>query len=381
MESNRYFDYLTWPLKRLAFLCALPLFITCTRETGTEDRAFYDRLQPAPSGSGFQMDGYWVWGMSVIRGDDGLYHGFASRWPRTVPFSPNWVTNSEIVHATAERPEGPYNFQSVVFERRGKAYWDGEMTHNPTIHKSGDTYLLFYIGTTYDFPFPDDTVDFQLSRIARANQRIGMATSSSPWGPWERPDDPVLQPRPGKWDALITVNPAPCVKPDGSILLVYKSTASQTGLLKLGVAGTDHYTQPFERLVDGPIFQFDGEGHLRDRYSKHVEDPYIWWNGNRYELVMKDMNGNICGVRGGGIHATSEDGIQWTISDPPLAYTKDIALAGGDTLRASAVERPQLLVQDGVPINLFLAIGTKENAARGGYHSLSRSWNICIPLK
>src|SRR5205814_477401 len=44
------------------------------------------RIDRAVVGGGFQMDGYWVWCSSVVKGDDGLYHMFASRWPKRLPF-------------------------------------------------------------------------------------------------------------------------------------------------------------------------------------------------------------------------------------------------------------------------------------------------------
>ncbi len=96
-------------------------------------RSFYDRLQPAPVGGGFAMDDWWVWCGSAARGDDDRYHLFASRWPRALTFTPHWLTNSEIVRAVADTPGGPYTFQEVVLPARGAGYWDGQMTHNPTI--------------------------------------------------------------------------------------------------------------------------------------------------------------------------------------------------------------------------------------------------------
>ncbi|MEG2500550.1 MAG: hypothetical protein RSA78_05740, partial [Oscillospiraceae bacterium] len=44
----------------------------------------------APCGGGFSMEGYWVWCGSVIKGEDGKYHMFASRWKKTLPFHPGW---------------------------------------------------------------------------------------------------------------------------------------------------------------------------------------------------------------------------------------------------------------------------------------------------
>ncbi len=47
--------------------------------------AFIDRILPAPVGGGFVMEDYWIWCGSVIKGEEGQYHMFASRWPRSLP--------------------------------------------------------------------------------------------------------------------------------------------------------------------------------------------------------------------------------------------------------------------------------------------------------
>lgn len=77
---------------------------------------------------------------------------FASRWRNTLPMHPGWLLESEIVRAESETPEGPYTFQEVVTPARGAEYWDGRTTHNPHIMKCGDTYVLYYIGSTHPVP-------------------------------------------------------------------------------------------------------------------------------------------------------------------------------------------------------------------------------------
>lgn len=336
--------------------------------------AFKDRLLPAPVGGGFAMDDYWVWCGSVIRGEDALYHMFASRWPHRLAFTPHWLTNSEVVRATSKTPEGPYAFQEVVLPARGREYWDGRMTHNPTIHKSGSTYLLYYTGTTYDGETPTaerpERGRTPVVLQARANQRIGLATSKSLTGPWKRRDEPVLPPRPGKWDAMMTTNAAPCVLNDGAVLLVYKAVANQTDLLRLGIAKAGRYDKPYERLKDEPIFRFDKTGD-------HVEDAYVWRSAKSFELVMKDMRGGISGERGAGIHATSRDGINWIVSQPPLAYSRTVLWGDGQTRRQGSLERPQVLIQNGHPTHLFLATADGP----GGFERATRTWNMVIPLK
>lgn len=319
------------------------------------------------------MAEYWVWCGSVIHGDDGRYHMFASRWPRALRFAPHWLTNSEIVRAVAVRPEGPYRFAQVVLPARGASYWDGRMTHNPTIHRVDGTYLLFYAGSTYEGLTP--TADSQVRSVmpevhqARANQRVGLATAPSVAGPWTRLDAPILEPRPKKWDALMTTNPAPCVLRDGSVLLIYKSTRHQQDLLRMGVARAEVPEGPYERAKDGELFRFHDP-------SDHVEDAYVWQSDDRFELIMKDMNGGISGEAGAGIHGTSQDGVEWKISKPAKAYSLTVAYAPSSQRRFLRAERPQLLIEDGVPRMLYLAL------AEGGNESpIERTWNQAIPLR
>lgn len=159
------------------------------------------------------------------------------------------------MRAVADRPEGPYQFQEVVLPARGAEFWNGRMTHNPTIHKFKDPYLLYYTGTTYagDTPTPERQIKggSPMQLEARANQRIGLATAKSVRGPWRRADQAILLPRAGKWDAMMTTNAAPCVLPDGGVLLVYKSTAHQKDLLRLGVAKVKRFDAAYERAKDG----------------------------------------------------------------------------------------------------------------------------------
>ena len=118
-------------------------------------KSFFERLAPAPVDGGFRDEDAWIWCGSVIKGDDDLFHLFASKWEKTVPFTPNWLTNSRVVHAVSATPEGPYIYKDDVLPPRGPQYWDGMTTHNPTIHRWRDKYLLFYTGITYNARRPD----------------------------------------------------------------------------------------------------------------------------------------------------------------------------------------------------------------------------------
>ena len=354
---------------RLLFLIVIT-FIGSNRIT-SEQKAFIEKLAPSVKNGGFEMKDYWVWGASVIKGEDDKYHMFASRWPKKYPFFNGYIFYSEIVRAVADKPEGPFKFKEVVMKKRGSQFWDGRTTHNPTIHKYGDTYLLFYIGTTFqkdapgakllEEPLSQEMQDFK--RKTYGNLRIGMATSKSVFGPWERKDAPILEPRPGKWDDNVTTNPAPCVVDDGSILLVYRSNIPEKGT-RLGVAKAEKLGAPFKRI--------------RDKYMDfHVEDPYIWWVEDHYEMIAKDQSGKLTEEYQAGVHATSKDGIDWTISNPAKAYSREITWDDGTTVNLGSFERPQLLIEDGKPVCLYCATGDGP----GGFRNALRTWNVATPFK
>lgn len=329
-----------------------------------------DRFRPVPVGGGFSMKDYWVWDGSAIRGDDGRYHLFASRWPNEYPFFNSYVTYSEIVRAVSDTPEGPYEFAGVVFEKRGPKAWDGRMTHNPSIHRYGGKYLLFYIGSTFDGPAPGREELLQghpsACRQSYGNIRIGLAVADSVLGPWEAFDAPVLSPREGKWDSSIVTNPAPCVCGDGSITLMYRSNTPDG--MRLGMAKAESLGRSFQRLQDGPVLVFGG--------GNSVEDPFLWWERDHYEVIAKDMTGGICGELFAGIHARSADGLRWELCDPPKAYSRSLRWSDGSATVQGCLERPQLLFEDGRITHLFAATGDGE----GGFEKAGRTWTVAIPL-
>ena len=362
------------------YACQNKKSISSQKETSAtaDNNAFINKLEPAPVDGGFRMEEYWVWGGSPIQGEDGMYHLFVSRWKKDMPFYIGYVFQSEVVRAVAEKPEGPYEFAEVVLEKRGPEYWDGMMTHNPTIRKYGDSYLLFYIGATYDFPKPKIPVT-QHDSLNTADQwalrnkvyntiRIGMATSNSVYGPWQRLDKPVLDIRPDKWDNSVVTNPAPFIGKNGEIFLIYRFNTHEG--LRLGIAKADSLGAPFLRISDEPIFHFDDK--------RFCEDPFVWWNGEQYEVIMKDLTGNITGEWHAGVHGYSQNGIDWEIADPPKAYSRTIGWTNGDTTTQGSFERPQLLLNEkGQPTHLFAATADGP----GGFRNATETWCMVVPLK
>ncbi len=317
-------------------------------------RNFKNLILPAPLNGGFRLESHWVWDGSVIKGEDGRYHMFASRWSKKIPFIPNWVAASEVVRAVSNTPEGPYTFVEVVIPRRGKDFWDGMMSHNPTIRRVGKKYLLFYTGTTYQFPAPTETSG-QLSQEqvaeARMNQQVGLLVSENLEGPWIRSDKPIItrNPSPQKWDSAMATNASPCVMPDGSIYVVYKGIAHMKDFMRLGLAKATAWDQPFTRVLEKPLFEFDEK-------KASVEDPFFWHDGTQFNMLMKDMEGHLCGEKHAGLFATSKDAIHWNFKLNEVAYSRKVKWSDGSKTTQGNLERPSLLFNDqGQPSHFYCA--------------------------
>lgn len=336
--------------------------------------------KPAPVNGGFKMEGYWIWCGSVIKGEDDKYHMFASRWPKNIPMHPGWVTSSEVVRAVSDTPEGPYEFGEVVLPARGPQYWDGRSTHNPRIMKHGDKYILYYMGSTHPFAEEQVTEDLDLHNpitiVARTNKRIGVATADSVYGPWERPNKPVMETRPDKMDSLLVSNPSPILNPDGSVNMIYKSRpyleepqdGYYHGFMALNVASAPKYDQPHTALRDEAIL---------DLGNRIVEDPFVWKDEEGFHLIAKDMSGEICGEVHGGMYAFSKDFINWEVAEGEKSYSRTVLWDDGTERFMGQLERPFILFEDGVATHMFFA--TADGS--GGFANATETWNMVIPLK
>ncbi len=352
----------------------------CIQAESVWENTLYNRIQTAPVGGGFRMKDYWVWGSSVINGDDGLYHMFASRWPKDVPFSPGWLLFSEVVHATSKSPEGPYEFSDVSLPARGPQYWDGRMTHNPRILKYKDTYILYYIGTTHPFAYltNGDTLKGRSAYrdVAHVNQRIGIATSKSPFGPWERRDRPIIETKPNTFYSYFSSNPSPCINKDGSVAMLFKTRMYnkenkypfKTPMV-ITLATAPGFEGPYTICDEGELFGPDKFGV--------IEDPFLWSDENGYHMIAKDMGSKLAGEHHAGILAHSHDAVHWELDKSPLAYSRTIKWSDGKEQVMGQMERPFGLIENGIITHLFFA----SMDGPGGFNRGTESWNMVVPLK
>lgn len=337
----------------------------------------FHHLVKAPKTPAFEMEDYWVWGSSVVKGDDGKYHMYVSRFPKSLPFHPGWMVASEIVHAVSDVPQGPYQFSDVALPARGAQYWDGCSTHNPRILKHNHKYYLVYMGSTHPFAEPmynELTLESPWCIVARSNKRIGLAVADTPYGPWKRMDEPILKTKPNTFYSYLTSNPSPIVQEDGSVLMIFKGRAhigdGKCSHMALGVAYAPSLEGSYNVLNDQqPILQMGGQGE--------VEDPFLWKDAEGYHVICKDLMAKYTDEWGGGVMAHSVDGINWKVDKAPKAYSRTVEWEDGSIEMQGHLERPFILFENGKPSYMFFA--TMDGP--GGFGNATRSWNMVIPVR
>lgn len=366
-------------MKNALFISSVFIWmLNLTVQTCYSQIDFQSSLMSIPRTSKFTDSGYYVWCGSLVKGKDGTYYLFYSRWPQSEGFK-GWVTHSEVAIASSDQVTGPFKPLKTILPRRGKQYWDGDVTHNPNIHPFDGKYYLYYMGNYGDGEWWSH----------RNHQRIGVAVADDPMGPWVRQDTPVLNVSRGAWDHLMTSNPSVCRGPDGRYLLMYKGVGEGEmpfgGRVLHGVAFSDSPTGPFHKHPK-PIFEREG-------VKFPAEDPFVWYSNDRYWAIVKDMHSVFIGTdtssvlnnvstnpdslaklfehRSSLVLFESKNGTDWSLSRHALVSYNALKWKDGSVQHVQLLDRPQLYIEDGMPKALLCAVKVSD----------TETFNVSIPLK
>ena len=344
-------------------------------------RAAYDykvTFGPVPMSAKFASDEWTHWGGSLVKGADGLYHMFYSRWETNLGWA--WVTDSEIAHAVSTSPFGPFEFRDVALPPRGAEFWDGLCTHNPTVRKYGEKYYLYYMGNTGDGKVVGVPGQQDLNWTHRNNQRIGVAVADTPNGPWQRFDQPLIDITPNDddaMDALMTSNPSITQRPDGGFLMVYKVVGKKRPLPNGGpvlhaIATGDTPIGPFTKHPE-PTFVVPGDPFP-------AEDPFIWHQDDKYRAIVKHIEKRtdpqtqklqrIFSL----VQFESEDGFDWIPSQYHEVNQRVITWADGTVQQLDHLERPQVYIENGRPLALLCAADVYDE------NNVRHAFNVQIPI-
>lgn len=313
---------------------------------------FKDRLQAIDEDNIFKTEGYYNWCSSIVKGEDGKYHLFYSRWPKKFGFY-SWLTHSEVAHAISNSPSGPWKYKETVLSSRGKGHWDAITVHNPKIKHFEGKYYLYYCATNMgDKSYTEEDL-IETARVGyshpnwkilRPNQRTGVAVAESINGPWKRMDQPLIEPS-GPITTL-TVNPAIDKGKDGRYYLIVKGDKpNETRFIRnQAMAVSDSPEGPFEMQPNPVIDYLD------------TEDMSMWYDRKRDYYYGIFHAHSFIGM------VSSENGINWKKATEYAILPKSIPLKNGGAIKPDRLERPFVFTENNEPKVLSLAVKKGDEA-------------------
>lgn len=358
---------------------ALALF-QCLELRAADDLDLGCRIERIAPQNLFGEPGYYVWCGTGIRGEDGRYYLFYSRWKtgregRTPEDAQRfkdmygWLKYCEIAAAVSDSPTGPFKHVATVLRGTGDTNrWDCFNAHNPHVKRFGNKVCLYFIANNI-VPHPD------LWTRHVNGQRIGVAVADSVAdliaGRFTRSATPLMAPD-GTNTFLRAVNPGVTQGRDGRYLMMFKSrSAPAGGFMTHWIAAADK--------PDGP-FTLVGPALTDKRYD--AEDPFFWFDAkrDRYYAVVKDFSHQERGLSpqfGALALVTSEKGWgDWKPAAHNVVSLREYTATDGTVHKLANLERPQLLFDEtGEPVCLYAAAG-EQDPFMG-----TPSFNLALPLR
>jgi hypothetical protein len=262
---------------------------------------------------------------NAVLGKDKQWHLFmAEIGPAGRKGLGGWQAHSQLAHAVAKSPAGPYKRKALVAAPEH---------HNPTLKVS-----------------PIDQ-SWNLYSISRGSGPIVASSSSDEGETWTSTTPGV--------EVSSEQNPGPLLWKNGSMTMWYRDhaqTSSPCSGESIGVQYCDNKTAMCS-------------GGINPVYSHTSEDPSVFIDsrGNYHMLVNALPGGCVPKLQQGG-HAWSRDGIVW--SEPRVgAYNTTVVFTDGTSMQCSRRERPQM-VQDaaGLPVVMFSGVtGCPQIASQPAY--------------
>lgn len=353
-------DKMLKPIRPFIIVLACLVFTWGSAQNTPDDLNLTNHLKPISADNVFKTEGYYNWGTSILKGEDGKYHMFYSRWKKNYGFY-GWLTHSEIAHATSESPSGPWVYLETALVGAQKNRWDAITAHNPKIKYFDGKYYLYYVATNLggkNFSEEEliETAHTGYShpnwKILRPNQRVGVAVANSINGPWKRFDKPLIEPS-GPITTL-TVNPAITKGKDGNYYLIVKGDKpnEKRFIRNQAIAISKSPTGPFE-IQEKPVIDYID-----------TEDMSMWYDQNRDRFYGVFHAKGFIGM------VTSTDGINWEKALNYELMPKKVKQEDGNLLIPGRLERPFIYHENGKPKVLGLAV--KQG---------NESFSIFIPIE
>jgi hypothetical protein len=258
------------------------------------------------------MKQWCYWDGQIIKGPEGKYHMFASRWVQAKGHNGWW--SSSAVHAVSDKVTGPYIDKGLCWPDN-----QGGKGHNVTALVLPDGRYAVVVSETR----PGDVF-----------------VSRSLDGPWDYLGAIKVATNDFSHEGRMS-NVSIMVRPDGDFEIVPRSGAIL--ISKNGILGP--YT------VQGPSVYPTVAG-LPKHDIRNLEDPVVWYGGGMYHIVVNNWSDRKA------YHLTSKDGVHnWTFRGLAYDPTKDfVRYSDGTVNHWDKLERPGVILENGHVTAVTLAV-------------------------
>lgn len=287
------------------------------------------------------LESYTYWDGGIIKGDDGRFYMFGSRWPERLGHE-GWF-QSEAIYAVSDNLYGPYEDKGVLWPD----YYDGA-GHNVFSFCICENDPLYEEGYRYAVCVSDVHKGVGYAGYSPANGSIHIAKDIE--GPWELVDN-------GNNGVMKTsrdmglVNVSIAVNPNGGYVAINRYG---------DIATTDSLKDQWTVHVKGLWSQVPG----MPVSAQCVEDAVTWYSNGMFHIVVNKWDARIA------YYLTSENGIDGWQLHTGAAYTPDhdfIRYEDGTVNNWYKVERPNVYIEnDTVKAMIFSVIDTIKDNDKGG---------------
>jgi len=278
------------------------------------------------------------WDGQILKGDDGQYRLFASRWDQALGHKA-WG-RSLAVGAVSPSLFGPYRDTGLLWPES-----QGGLGHNVTALRLHDgRYAVVVSETRPAEVFVSASLDGPwawLGRMSFDQRRFQLVKTPGDVAQRDNPAAPAAKP----------ANFSVLLRPDGAYQVVPRS--GQVLISRDGILG------PYEVMGDS-IYR--GLAGVPQRDMRAYEDPVLWFSGGWYHVVVNHWRERRA------YHLISRDGISgWRTQG--LAYEPGapfIRHADGTVNRWNKLERPGVFIDGGHVVAMtFAVVDTPKEAQTG----------------
>jgi hypothetical protein len=219
------------------------------------------------------------------------YYVYFTHVPSTESKYPNGYQGTVYVATSTDLAS--WTVGSEMIGKGGAGRFDEGGVFTPDVLKEGNKYYLVYTGIDGAFP-------------GALREKIGLATSSSPTGPFTK-QGAILEPgSPGQWDAVLGGDTS-FVKVRDEFRIYYTATAAGGHYKHIGYIYSSCPSGPFVKYSGNPVIVPDRYGH------SGLEAPAVFWNRGQLNCIADIFTKGSATRK--MIHLSSSDGIKWSLVD------------------------------------------------------------------